>query len=196
MIFSHIISLVLRVSQFVFAAIVLGLTAYFVYKIENPDRGPRGRRDRRDRWDDDDRWDNDRWRDRWDATRWRDDDDRDPLGRLIFALVWSSLSIIFAVIWAIPTTFAMKGFISDFIFTAGWAAVFGLLVDWFNDANCGSPWAWGGLSLRRGDTCGQWRAAQAFSFLSLIVWFATGILGIIMVLRLRRRAAAAKNSRV
>ncbi|XP_014558126.1 hypothetical protein COCVIDRAFT_95419 [Bipolaris victoriae FI3] len=170
MIFSRLISLILRVSQFVFAAIVLGLTAYFVYKIENPDRGPRGRRDRRDRWD---------------------DDDRDPLGRLIFALVWSSLSIIFAVIWAIPTTFAMKGFISDFIFTAGWAAVFGLLVDWFNDANCGSPWAWGGLSLRRGDTCGQWRAAQAFSFLSLITWFATGILGIIMVLRLRRRAAAA-----
>lgn len=105
MIFSRLISLILRVSQFVFAAIVLGLTAYFVYKIENPDRGPRGRRDRRDRWDDDDRWD---------PARWRDDDDRDPLGRLIFALVWSSLSIIFAVIWAIPTTFAMKGFISDF----------------------------------------------------------------------------------
>ncbi|ENI06616.1 hypothetical protein COCC4DRAFT_165540 [Bipolaris maydis ATCC 48331] len=166
MIFSRIISLILRVSQFVFAAIVLGLTAYFVYKIENPGRGPRGH------------------------------DDWDPLGRLIFALVWSSLSIIFAIIWAIPTTFAMKGFISDFIFTAGWAAVFGVLVDWFNDAGCGSPWAWGDVSFRRGDSCGQWRAAQAFSFLSLIAWFATGILGIIMVLRLRRRAAAAKTSRV
>lgn len=98
MIFSRIISLILRVSQFVFAAIVLGLTAYFVYKIENPGRGPRGRSVRRDPWG---------------PGRWRDDD-WDPLGRLIFALVWSSLSIIFAIIWAIPTTFAMKGFISDF----------------------------------------------------------------------------------
>jgi hypothetical protein len=188
MIFSRLFSLILRTAQFAFAAIVLGLTAYFVYKLENPGRG-RGGRWRRDRWDDDG----------WNGGRWNDADDEDwnPLGRLIFAIVWSSLSVIFAIIWAIPTTSSMKGFISDFIFTAGWAAVFGLLVDWFNDSGCGSPWAWrGGLSLRRSDTCGQWRAAQAFSFLSMITWFATGVFGIIMVLRLRRRAATAKTSRV
>jgi hypothetical protein len=76
------------------------------------------------------------------------------------------------------------------VFTAGWAAVFGLLVRWFNGANCGSAWNWTGFSLRRSNNCGQWRAAQAFSFLSMIFWFATFVLGIITVHRLSRRAGA------
>jgi hypothetical protein len=76
------------------------------------------------------------------------------------------------------------------VFTAGWAAVFGLLVRWFNGANCGSAWNWTGFSLRRSNNCGQWRAAQAFSFLSMIFWFATFVLGIITVHRLSRRAGS------
>jgi len=35
--------------------------------------------------------------------------------------------------------------------------------------------------------CGQWRAAQAFSFLSLIVWFTTFVLGVITYHRLTRQ---------
>lgn len=73
------------------------------------------------------------------------------------------------------------------VFTGGWAAVFGLLVRWFNGTNCGSIWAWGGLGFSRDDYCGQWRAAQAFSFLSMVVWFTTLLLGVVTSYRLRRK---------
>lgn len=91
MIFSRLFSVILRLSQFVFAAIVLGLTAYFLSKHE----------------DDDDDW-------RGGRGRGRDDDGFDDLqARLIFSVVWSALSLIFAIIWVIPTTSSMKGFTSD-----------------------------------------------------------------------------------
>ncbi|KAF2855016.1 hypothetical protein T440DRAFT_464333 [Plenodomus tracheiphilus IPT5] len=158
MLFSRIASLILRIAQFVFAAIVLGLTSYFLYQRTRHSVG--------------------------------------PLGRLIFAIIWSSLSILMAVIWAIPTSSSMTGYVSDLVFTAGWAAVFGLYVRYFNGVNCGSAWNWSGVSLSRNDYCGQWRAAQAFSFLSLVFWFATFVLGVLTVHRLNRRAAARGGSRV
>jgi hypothetical protein len=43
MIVSRVVSLVLRVAQFVFAAIVLGLTAYFIYQRNRYGVGPLGR---------------------------------------------------------------------------------------------------------------------------------------------------------
>jgi hypothetical protein len=73
------------------------------------------------------------------------------------------------------------------VFTAGWAAAFGVLVRYFNTQSCGSAWAWTGFSLRRSNACGQWKAAQAFSFLSLVVWFATFVLGVITYHRLSRQ---------
>lgn len=76
MLFSRLFSLILRTAQWVFAAIVLGLTAYFVYQRSRHDVG--------------------------------------PLGRLIFTLIWSSLSVLFAIIWAIPTSSSMTGYVSDF----------------------------------------------------------------------------------
>jgi hypothetical protein len=160
MIVSRLVSVILRLAQFVSAAIVLGLTAYFLHKRNQRD-GP-GRRD----------------------------DDDGPFGRLVYSIVWSSLSIIFSIIWAIPTTSSMTGYVSDLIFTGGWAAVFGLLIDWFNGENCGSAWNWRGFSLHRDNQCGQWKAAQAFSFLSMVFWFASFLLGIITVHRLSHRATA------
>lgn len=65
--------------------------------------------------------------------------------------------------------------------------MFALLVIWFNGAGCGSAWAWGGISLSRGNYCGQWRAAQAFSFLSLVVWLTTFVLGVVTYHRLTRQ---------
>jgi hypothetical protein len=76
MLFTRLLSLILRTAQWVFAAIVLGLSAYFVYQRSRYHVG--------------------------------------PLGRLIFALIWSSLSILFAVIWAIPTKHSITGYVSDF----------------------------------------------------------------------------------
>ena len=150
MLFSRLASLILRVSQFVFAAVVLGLTAYFLHAHNKYGVG--------------------------------------PYARLIYSVIWASLSILAAIIWAIPTTSSMTGYVSDFVFTAGWGAVFGLLVSWYNGAGCGSAWNWTGFSLSRSNTCGQWRAAQAFSFLSMVVWFATFVLGLITVHRLSKRA--------
>ncbi|RMZ67158.1 integral membrane [Pyrenophora seminiperda CCB06] len=170
MILTRIISLVLRTAQWVFAVIVLGLTAYFIHQNQD-EKGPR---------------------------RWRWDDMDEPMGRLIFAIVWSGLSIIFAIVWSIPTTTSITGFVSDLVFTGGWAAVFGLLVMYYNDTACGDEWNWGRISFSRDDTCGQWQAAQAFSFLSMVVWLATAVLGAFTTMRLRRRArtAAVKNTNV
>jgi len=75
MIFSRLLSLILRVAQFVFAAIVLGLTAYFMYSRTRHGVG--------------------------------------PFGRTIFAIVWSSLSILFSIIWMIPTKSTMASYGSD-----------------------------------------------------------------------------------
>lgn len=76
MLFTRLLSIILRTAQWVFAAIVLGLSAYFVYQRSRYHVG--------------------------------------PLGRLIFAIIWSSLSILFAVIWAIPTSSSITGYTSDF----------------------------------------------------------------------------------
>lgn len=76
MIFSRLASIILRIGQFVFAAIVLGLTAYFLYQRSRHGVG--------------------------------------PFGRIVFSVIWSSLSIIAAIIWAIPTTSSMTGYVSDF----------------------------------------------------------------------------------
>lgn len=43
MIFSRLLSLILRVAQFVFAAVVLGLTAYFMHERTRQGVGPFGR---------------------------------------------------------------------------------------------------------------------------------------------------------
>ena len=75
MIVSRLVSLVLRIAQFVFAAIVLGLTAYFLYQRSRHNDG--------------------------------------PFGRVVFAVIWSSLSIIGAIIWAVPTSSSMTGYVSD-----------------------------------------------------------------------------------
>ncbi|KAF1923757.1 uncharacterized protein M421DRAFT_425462 [Didymella exigua CBS 183.55] len=149
MIFTRLLSLILRFAQFVFAAVVLGLTSYFMYQRTRNSVG--------------------------------------PFGRTVFAIVWSSLSILFSIIWMIPTKSTMASYGSDLVFTAGWAAVFALLVIWFNGADCGSAWAWGGISLSRSNYCGQWKAAQAFSFLSLVFWFTTFVLGVITYHRLTRQ---------
>jgi hypothetical protein len=168
MIVTRLVSLILRAAQFVFAVIVLGLTAYFLHERLSHGVG--------------------------------------PLGRVIYTVIWSSLSIIFSIIWMIPTKSTIASYGSDLrtfltsplppslttltpplVFTAGWAAAFGVLVRYFNTQSCGSAWAWTGFSLRRSNACGQWKAAQAFSFLSLVVWFATFVLGVITYHRLSRQ---------
>ena len=54
-----------------------------------------------------------------------------------------------------------------------WFAAFGVQVDANDRLNCGSIWRWGSIT---DDTyCGRWKAAQAFSFLSAIVWIVSAL---------------------
>jgi ABC-type sugar transport system permease subunit len=78
MIVSRLASLILRIAQFVCAAVVLGLTAYFLHQ-----------RDHNGAY-------------------------YVPFGRTVYAIIWASLSVIAAIIWAIPTTSSMTGYVSDF----------------------------------------------------------------------------------
>ncbi|KAF2729488.1 hypothetical protein EJ04DRAFT_580621 [Polyplosphaeria fusca] len=148
MLFSRLLSLILRIAQFVFSAIVLGLTAYFLHARRHHGTG--------------------------------------PLGRTIYALVLSIISVIASLIWMIPFKSTMLGYGSDFFFSAAWFAAFGVMVRWINRNNCGAIWNWSGITVR-GNYCDQWRAAQAFSFLTAIVWFATFVLGVITYHRLSKR---------
>ena len=74
MIFTRLLSIILRAAQFVFAVVVLGLTAYFLHQRTKHGVG--------------------------------------PFARLIYAIIWYSLSTIFTVIWLIPpnSPFASYGF--------------------------------------------------------------------------------------
>lgn len=75
MIFTRLLSIILRAAQFVFAVVVLGLTAYFLHERTKHGVG--------------------------------------PFARLIYAIVWSSLSIIFSVVWMIPTKSTIASYGSD-----------------------------------------------------------------------------------
>jgi hypothetical protein len=75
MIVTRLVSLILRAAQFVFAAVVLGLTAYFLHQRLSHGVG--------------------------------------PLGRVIYTVIWSSLSILFSVIWMIPTKSTIASYGSD-----------------------------------------------------------------------------------
>jgi hypothetical protein len=56
-----------------------------------------------------------------------------------------------------------------------WFAAFGLLVNTINQlSGCGGIWNWNFLH-RRNDVCGRWKAAEAFAFLSAIIWLVSAL---------------------
>ncbi|KAJ4313554.1 hypothetical protein N0V94_006878 [Neodidymelliopsis sp. IMI 364377] len=138
---SRIISIALRFAQFVSAAIVLGLTAYFLHQHEANGIG--------------------------------------PFSRLIYSVVIAAISLWLALLWMILPHATIVHFVTDLFFCAAWFAVFGLLQDYFDDSlDCGSKWNWSNIRLSN-NYCGQWNAAQAFSFLAAVFWFASFIVGIL-----------------
>jgi hypothetical protein len=110
-----------------------------------------------------------------------------PLGRSIYTEVIAALSIPVSLIWMIPTKASMANHVADLFFSLAWFAAFGCLINWYYSINCGSIWYWEGIYLH-GNYCGKWNAAQAFSFLSGIFWFASFLLGIFTYDKLRRNA--------
>lgn len=154
MILSRVLSIVFRFAQFVCAAVVLGLTAYFLHQRREHGQG--------------------------------------PYARLVYSIVWSVISVIASLVLMIPFTSSIINYVFDFLVAAGWFAAFGLLVRWFNGTGCGSIWNWSGI--QHGGYCNQWKAAQAFSFLSAIFWLASMLLGIMVYHRLSRSVVATDNA--
>jgi hypothetical protein len=103
-----------------------------------------------------------------------------PFGRLFYAVVVAAISVVASLIWMLPTTSHIANYIADLLFCALWFAVFGLLQDSYeDDMTCGSKWHWEDMALKNG-VCAQWNGAQAFSFLSAVLWFASFVLGLLV----------------
>ncbi|KAF1934004.1 uncharacterized protein M421DRAFT_110237 [Didymella exigua CBS 183.55] len=137
----RIVSIALRVAQFITAAVVLGLTAFFLHQYDKYHIG--------------------------------------PFNRLVYSVVIAALSVWLSLLWVVLPHATWAHFGTDLIFCAAWFAVFGLLQDYYDDSmKCGSMWAWNNIDLTN-NYCGQWNAAQAFSFLAAVFWFASFIVGIL-----------------
>jgi hypothetical protein len=103
-----------------------------------------------------------------------------PFGRLFFSVVVAAISVVASLIWMLPTTSHVANYIADLLFCALWFAVFGLLQDSYeDDMTCGSKWHWEDMALKNG-VCGQWNGAQAFAFISAMLWFASFVLGLLV----------------
>jgi hypothetical protein len=86
MMLSRAVSIFLRFGEFVCAAIVLGIMAYFL--------------ERRRSW-------------------------RGPMAREIYTVVIATLSVLFSLVWLIPTTSSMLHYPFDLLASAAWFAAFG-----------------------------------------------------------------------
>jgi len=64
-------------------------------------------------------------------------------------------------------------FLTDAVLFIGWIVAFSVLVQYIDPMGCGSVWAWG--DIMKGGTCSRWKAAVAFSFLSLSFWLLTAL---------------------
>ncbi|KAL4877522.1 marvel domain-containing protein [Aspergillus karnatakaensis] len=118
-----------------------------------------------------------------------------PRPRWIYSEVIAGISILFGLIWLIPFSSGFFMWPLDLLISLAWFAAFGLQVDANNRLNCGSIWRWG--SITDDSYCGRWKASQAFSFLSAIVWIVSALVGIWFTFRVRRHVSDShRHSRV
>ncbi|KAF2729147.1 integral membrane protein [Polyplosphaeria fusca] len=117
-----------------------------------------------------------------------------PLGREIYTIIIAGLSVLFAVVWLIPTTASMLHYPADLFLSAAWFAAFGALVNWIERLSCGGIFHWGGI-LARGSYCGKWKAAEAFSFIGACFWFASFLLGVYVYHKLGHSQATVDGTR-
>jgi hypothetical protein len=158
-------STALRAAQFICAAVVLGLTSYLLHLNHKYNIGPVGR------------------------LCTPPLSPSSPLSSpfcythlpsLVYAVVIAAISVVASLIWLLPTVHHIANYIADLLFCAMWFAVFGLLQDSYeNEMMCGNKWHWEDMGLKNG-MCGQWNAAQAFSFIEAILWFASFVLGLLV----------------
>ncbi|KAF2201103.1 hypothetical protein GQ43DRAFT_440925 [Delitschia confertaspora ATCC 74209] len=100
-----------------------------------------------------------------------------PEGREVYSLALAALSIPFALYWMLHAARHTLHYPFDLIMSGAWFAAFGVLVRYLARQGCGTAFDWSGVNgVGKGSHCGQWRAAEAFSFISAILWLASAIL--------------------
>ncbi|KAA8647132.1 hypothetical protein EYZ11_012146 [Aspergillus tanneri] len=116
-----------------------------------------------------------------------------PQARWIYTEVVAGLSILLGLIWLIPFSSSFFTWPLDVIISFAWFAAFGILVDAIHKLSCGSIWHWGGLT--HNDNCSRRKAAEAFSFISAIVWMVSALVGIWFTFRVRKSTTDAAYGR-
>ncbi|KAH8701838.1 integral membrane protein [Talaromyces proteolyticus] len=144
---SRLFSVVLRIAEVGFGAVVAGIIGHYLHQQSNGYGDP-----------------------------WK--------GREIYTEVIAGLSILLGLLWLIPTAHTFFIWPLDVILALAWFAAFGLLVNALDTEACGGIFDWGGLW--NDNFCSRWKAAEAFSFLSAIIWLVSGALGIYFVWRVDR----------
>jgi len=117
-----------------------------------------------------------------------------PIGREIYVIVLSALSVLLSLLWMLPTISAMLHVPADLILSLGWFASFAVLLQWLHKSQCGSAFSWGGIT--HGGVCHQWQAAEAFSFISALLWLASALIGIWVHRKLTRGHRTTRTTRV
>ncbi|KAF7718800.1 Uncharacterized protein PECH_005871 [Penicillium ucsense] len=110
--------------------------------------------------------------DAWAQSRW------------IYTEVIASLSILLGLLWLLPFAWGFHLWPLDILISFAWFAAFGILVDALHGMQCGGIWYWHFRGLNQ---CGRWKAAEAFSFLSAIVWLISALVGLWFTYRARDR---------
>ncbi|KAJ5461681.1 uncharacterized protein N7458_003233 [Penicillium daleae] len=115
-----------------------------------------------------------------------------PQARWIYTEVIAGLSILLGLIWLIPFSSGFFSWPIDILISFAWFAAFGILVDAIHHLPCGSIWSW---HFRGDAVCGRWKAAEAFSFLSAIIWLVSAIIGLWFTFRVRDRGVGTTRRR-
>lgn len=112
--------------------------------------------------------------------------------RWIYTEVIAGISIVLGLILVIPFATSFFAWPLDILIALAWFAAFGILVDGAERLNCdGNPY-W---VIFLGDSfCDEWKAAEAFCFLSGVAWIVSGLVGV-WYTYLLQEAVAARGSR-
>ncbi|KAK0736322.1 hypothetical protein B0T21DRAFT_383891 [Apiosordaria backusii] len=116
----------------------------------------------------------------------------EPEGRLIYAAVVASLTILDSLVFIVPFAYSYWSFPLDFIFFVLWIVAFGLLESLTGIQTCYSSWfnnywgyywgSWYYVSPPGIDIdwtgCNAWRTVLAFSFIASMIYLANGFLGL------------------
>ncbi|KAJ5182799.1 hypothetical protein N7492_000415 [Penicillium capsulatum] len=108
-----------------------------------------------------------------------------PEARWIYTEVIAGLSILLGLLWLIPFSSSFFTWPLDVLLSLAWFAAFGLLVDTIHQIPRCNVFDWWFPGNDR-SLCTRWKAAEAFSFLSAIVWLVSALVGIWFTFRSRK----------